>query len=223
MDSSVGFALLALVSGAVGVTPPLLYRRSVRKRRATWDYTEKRHLPMGGAYRGAVVDVPQSPGVPLAVRVASLWSLFMLVPAVVSIPFLLMGFACAPAPSVTFGPVGIALAVLIVRAGHGLPAKDALAARFAGHVALASLVHNALVIGTVILASACTESGDLWEAWRVDRFGGIAMLYALVSIVHALVLRHGAKVHARPRDRTPLETDALPAVTELVPVYAASE
>lgn len=184
-----GFGVLALLA-----TPVMLYRRTVARRRASWAYVEKVHVGSGGAYRGTVVDDARTPEIPRLVRVASLWSLFMLVPAVVSLPLLALGFAYATGPSLVFGPLGVVLALLVVRAGYVLPHADVRAASFARGVAVLEIVHN-LAIGITVALASGTEGA--WEMWGIQKTGCIAVGYAAVSILHAVMLLSALRAHAR--------------------------
>lgn len=200
LEHDLGVALGWLGAGLVALgllaAPVLIYLHAMKRQRSTWDVVDRVYVPTGGAYRGTVVDLPRSPGVPLAVRAASMWSLYMLVPAVVSVPMLLMGFVYATAPSVVFGPLGIGVAALIVIAGRKLLRADAGAAKFARTVAIVEIVHNVVVIGSVALVSTTPMGhGDAWEAWSVDKLGIAAVSYAAVSICHAIYLLGAVKVH----------------------------
>lgn len=198
VDTGVVIGWLGAVLVALGLlsAPVLLYRHAMKRQRNTWDVVDRVYVPTGGAYRGTVVDVSRSPGVPLAVRAASMWSLYMLVPAVVSVPCLLMGFAYAPAPSLVFGPVGIGIAALVVIAGRKLLRADRGAAKLGRTVAIVEIVHNVVVLGSVALASMSPKGhGDAWEAWSVEKLGIAAILYAAVSICHAVYLLGAVSVH----------------------------
>ncbi len=191
--------ILAWVLGTIGglgllALPVALYRHAVKRQSQGWDYMEPVALP-AGAYRGVTVEVPRSPGVPRVVRAASMWSLFMLVPAVVSLPLMLLGFVMMSAPAFVFGPLGVVLAFFIARAGHRLPQADPGAARFARSVAYAEVVHNVVVVGTVILATVTHES--TWDLWSAEKLGAAALVYALVSFGHAAFLLHAVDVHER--------------------------
>jgi hypothetical protein len=188
-----------LGSLVVGATPVLLYRRATARARATWTFVEPVRAATGGAYRDATILVTRTPGMPSAVRVASLWSLFLLVPALISIPLVGVGFVEGAAPAFLFGPLGLLLAFFVVRAGYTLPRASRAVAEHARGVAYAEIAHNVVVVASVGIATLF--SSESWEIWRADQLGGFALAYAVLSFAHAGWLLHAVDEHLRHGER----------------------
>jgi hypothetical protein len=188
------------LAAALLVAPVLIYRNVTRRHAESWKHIEREYVPTGGAYRGTVVELLRSPGMPDGLRGPCMWSLYMLVPAVVSLPFLALGMAVELDPPTQgvgaawlFGPSGLALAVAIFAVGLRMPRFRPTLPTEVRAVAIWEVVHNLAVITAVALSSG-VGSSSAWKYFGMEGFGMVAIPYAIVSLVHAAYLLHAVRV-----------------------------
>ena len=177
--------------------PVAIYKRVTRKHAQSWDHTEREYVPTGGAYRGTVVSFLRSPGMPDGLRGPCMWSLYMLVPAVVCLPVLGLGMCVEMDHTTGFGaawllgPSGFALALAIFVVGLRMPRRRASLAAETRAVAVWEILHNLGVILAVVLSSSPVAARS-WEDFGIEGLGMVAVPYAIVSFVHAAYLLHAA-------------------------------
>lgn len=180
-------------------TPLAIYKRVTRKHAGSWDHTEREYVPTGGAYRGTVVAFLRSPGMPDGLRGPCMWSLYMLVPAIVCLPALGLGMLVEADKTSGFGaawllgPSGFALALAIFVVGLRMPRRHATLPAEARAVALWEILHNLGVLFAVVLSSG-VESTSGWRVFGFEGLGMVAVPYAVVSLVHAAYLLHAARL-----------------------------
>jgi hypothetical protein len=207
MEALVMEDLTTLLMMTVGVVvtltllaaPVAIYNRVTRKHAPSWDHTEREYVPTGGAYRGTVVSFLRSPGMPDGLRGPCMWSLYMLVPAVVSLPAMGLGMLVemdhpvGVGPAWILGPSGLALALAIFVVGLRMPRRRASLAAETRGVAVWEILHNVGVILAVVLSSG-PFAAKPWEAFGLEGLGMVAVPYAIVSFVHAAYLLHAARL-----------------------------
>lgn len=187
------------VGAALLVTPVVLFNRATRKHAETWNHTEREYVPTGGAYRGTVVSLLRAPGMPEGLRGPCMWSLYMLVPAVVCLPVLGLGMlveldhANGFGAAWLLGPSGLALALAIFVVGLRMPRRRASLPAETRAVAIWEIVHNLGVILAVVLSSGPSTS-KAWQDFGFEGLGMVAVPYAIVSFVHAAYLLHAAQL-----------------------------
>lgn len=215
--------LLVLLVGALLVSIPVLfYRHGAKQHGGEWAWREKIPLAAGGAYRGSWITKLHHPGAPRVVRVASIVSMLLIVPAVFSLPALLLGLSQeskhgALGPAFVFGPTGLALAGAIFLAGRSLLKRDDGARRLALGVGLWSIAHNVAVASAVLVASIQGSEASLdWQYYGMEAAGPVVIAYIAVSLAHAALLIAAARAH----ETAPKDAPAVAARPE--PVYAAS-
>lgn len=202
MDDLMTLASLAIVV-VIGVmllaAPVVIFKRVTRKHAGSWTHSEREYVPTGGAYRGTVVEILRSPGMPEGLRGPCMWSLYMLVPAIVSLPVLAMGLLVESdstkglGPALVLGPSGLALAIAIFLVGLRMPRRQPGFSRVVVAVVTWEIVHNLGVILAVLLSSrASTES--VWQGFSLEGLGMVAVPYAIVSLMHATYLYGAARV-----------------------------
>lgn len=194
-----GLALLSLI-------PAGAYAIAKRKWGSEWTVFDKVPSPAGGAYRGGWVWLPRNPGAPFLVKVASVWSLGLMVPALVSLPLIALGVANEAdkggiGPAGVFGPTGFLLAVMIFAAGIKLHRRSNSSRRFARGVAAWAVIHNIAVVYAVMASSTNDDRGP-WNDFDVHNMGWVALVYATLSFGHAFTLLASTQDHERADNDT---------------------
>jgi hypothetical protein len=139
---------------------------------------------------------------PEGLRGPCMWSLYMLVPAVVSLPVLALGLLVEAdsrnglGAAWVFGPTGLALAVAIFVVGLRMPRRQPSFPTVVWLVAVWEIVHNLGVIVAVALSTG-VDSGSAWRDFGFEGFGMVAAPYALVSLAHAAYLLHAVGLMKR--------------------------
>lgn len=202
MDDLTTLVLLIVgvtIAGTLIAAPVFIYRHVTRKHLASWSHTEREYVPTGGAYRGTVVSYLRSPGMPDGLRGPCMGSLYMLVPAVVSLPFLALGMLVdldgqgGVGAAWVFGPAGLALAIAIFVIGLRMPRRQASLRAEVGAVAIWEILHNVGVLLAVALSTGLGASSP-WRYFSLEGLGMVAAPYAIVSLVHAAYLLHAVRV-----------------------------
>lgn len=202
MDDLVTLLVVAsavIVGLTLLVAPVTIFKRITRKHAGSWTHSEREYVQTGGAYRGTVVDLVRSPGMPEGLRGPCMWSLYMLVPAVVSFPVLAMGLLVESdstkglGPALVLGPAGLALAIAIFVVGLRMPRRRPGFSRVVVAVATWEIVHNLGVILAVALSSG-VSSESVWRPFGLEGLGMVAVPYAIVSLAHAVYLYDAARL-----------------------------
>jgi len=198
--------LASMVLAGLILIPVSVYRLVARRHETSWNWTERVPLATGAAYRGSWLRLEHTAGVPQVVKVASFISLALIVPAILSLPALAIGL-CEEwdhnvGPATLLGPTGLALSVGIVTASKKQTRREKSARNFAIGVGLWSILHNVVVLMAVLYASTHDlPSNDSWKEFAVDGFGAPAIVYALFSFAHAVLLISAASAHEQASDR----------------------
>ncbi len=217
-------AVLLLIVAVLTVIPACAYHLATRRWSNQWTFFEKKHSAIGGAYRGGWVWEQHNPGAPKLVKVASIWSLGLIVPALVSFPLILIGIAQESdngiGPAAVFGPTGFILAVTIFISGVSLLRRRARARHLARVVGFWAILHNIAVVYMVVMASTMDQdSHAAWSDFSFSGFGRAALAYAAVSFAHAFTLLAAAQKHELVSKVDRVEPDV---ATGEAPVYAST-
>lgn len=170
----VGVAVAAPIVMAVGLAvgaPAMIFRRALRRHRASWNVVREVAVP-SGAYRSSSVAVVRR-GVPITVSFTSAFGLYL----------------------VALGVLG-----LLVDAANGAalgPAVDFQAVVLGAVVAVTSvrLVRRAASIASVARVVAAWEL--VFAVTLAPRVLGASLLFAAVIVLHALALLAAAGVQRR--------------------------
>jgi hypothetical protein len=186
---------IPVVAGPIG-----LYALLSRRRRDRWPLRIERWAShAGGAYRGGVLTKIDPGRAPPLVVATALLSLYLGAAWLPSLPLVFFGMMveladhAEPGGATLLGIPGILLSGAILVAGVKLARKSPNAATWAHRIGVWAALHNVAVLVVIFVGSAAGEDAAIAD-FALDKVGGIALGYALVSFLHAAMLIGSARV-----------------------------